>query len=60
MPNLNPIHYDDDLDAWFFWDETQAGRCGPFPSEVHAITAFEDYCLGLEPGPSAHHAGDQL
>ena len=29
--------------TWYFWDETWADACGPFPSEEEARTAVQVY-----------------
>lgn len=44
------IHQDDD-GKWYFWDETQANREGPFDTEQEADEAFKRYAadiLGLD------------
>ena len=33
--------------TWYFWDETWADACGPFPSEAEARVAIHNYAKTL-------------
>lgn len=36
--------------GWYFWDETQADRIGPFDTEQHAKDTLDEYCHWLSTG----------
>ena len=38
----SPVHQEDG--KWYFWDETEADRCGPYESEEEANQHFTRYC----------------
>lgn len=39
----DPVHYDEEQDAWFFWEETWADRQGPFNTREEAVQALSNY-----------------
>ena len=56
---VDPVHHDEG--GWWFWDETEANRLGPFVDEVAARKALAAYCEWLDPGvnpPRAHPPED--
>jgi len=38
----NPVH--EENGKWYFWDETEGSRCGPFNSEEIAEKELSQYC----------------
>lgn len=54
MP-YDPIH--EENGKWYFWDETQADRVGPFSTEEQARTALKEYCEFLDSGPPCKMTG---
>lgn len=50
---FDPIHRDDENNLWYFWDESQADRFGPFPTESHAREASDRYAAFLDTGKTA-------
>ena len=50
---MDPVHKKKD-GSWWFWDETSACRCGPYPTEKAANIGLEGYAyyyLGGERKP---------
>lgn len=50
LPPRDPVHYDPDLQEWFFWDESWAHSHGPFESEQQAREELKQYAEWLEGG----------
>jgi hypothetical protein len=55
LARLNPLRHvtthvsQDRRGKWFFWDECQAGACGPFPSKREAERGLQRYADSLYP-----------
>lgn len=47
---IDPV--EEEVDGWWFWDETWADRIGPFSSEKIAREALDKYCRYLDTGDS--------
>lgn len=43
LSDMDPIHYDKDKEAWYFYDETWADQVGPFETEEEARKALDLY-----------------
>jgi len=41
----DPVHQE--LDKWYYWDETWSYRHGPYSSEIEARSELEMYCNWL-------------
>ena len=44
----DPVHYDENEKAWFFYDETWTDRHGPFPTREKASEACSRYAKTLD------------
>ena len=49
MKEYDPIHQEEG--KWYFWDETEADRQGPFKSKSDAREALTDYSKYILHGP---------
>jgi hypothetical protein len=38
------VHFDPERRGWFFWDETDAYRHGPWGTRAEAVEEMERYC----------------
>ena len=38
----NPVH--EENGGWYFWDETQADRYGPYETSIEARAMYDKYC----------------
>jgi hypothetical protein len=46
------VHFDTKEGKWYFWDETEADRCGPYSTQSKAEAALMLYAAeNLESGP---------
>jgi hypothetical protein len=44
----DPVHYDAEATAWYFWDETWAHRHGPYPTRAKADEECSRYAKSLD------------
>lgn len=56
--SVDPVHFEPEDGQWYFWDETWANRCGPYPTEEVAQQRATDYGVFLHTGVDPAGVGE--